>query len=757
MAQTSALAEGVRGHELVTRPDVLTGTKSETCGRALVQPRLLHWLQVMGRSTGARVRTSALLVCLLLMGLSAAQSKLLVPSRPVVVPPGSDVTLPCGLDSAVDVTAETLEWTRPDLSPRFVLVWRSGQEFVNIKNPAFAGRTALFADELKTGNLSLKLSSVAVADEGTYKCFVPDKSEEAFVELIVAVAASPVVSLSGLDRDRGGVVLECRSGGWFPEPELLWLDAEGKLLSAGPTETVRGSDDLYTVSSRVTVDKRHSSRYTCRVQQTSSRQKTEAHIHVPDDFFNFPSASSAATVGLSITLAVCTVIFLLLFLLKIKNIINCQRHWRDGNDRERKTLMTNKMREEAEEREKTLRAQINAKKREVEQQQTELHQLQAEKKKKETNLLSLKQKEENVIKELQTIRAAKTHVFSKVFTKDEYNNKKRQKKAELEKLKEEVEIVENQLQDQINKVLIKQNEVISLLQDAIESNEILVGGQEINSTEIKNQTYNQLQEQQRKEEREAEKGVKTLEEKLETKNKEVEQKQTELQQLQEDIKNREKIVESVKTGLEKTKEPQQTEALLNDLEKKELLLQSTVKEFENKQTELRLLQEMIEIIKGSLQMMERQQSNNVRNGKQRREQPADNEEQAAEHKQANNVKTGSVLSHSSTQQADDLLNILEKKELVLQITTKEFENKQTELRLLQEMIAIIKGSLQMMERQQSNNVKTNKKQNEVKQDGKQRREQPADNEEQAAEHKQKDLNIITRHREDGGNTVNVTV
>ncbi|XP_055370105.1 putative butyrophilin subfamily 2 member A3 [Betta splendens] len=74
------------------------------------------------------------------------------------------------------------------------------------------------------------------------------------------------------------LVLECRSGGWFPEPELLWLDAEGKLLSAGPTETVRGSDDLYTVSSRVTVDKRHSSRYTCRVQQTSCSHYREAHL-----------------------------------------------------------------------------------------------------------------------------------------------------------------------------------------------------------------------------------------------------------------------------------------------------------------------------------------------------------------------------------------------------------------------------------------------------------------------------------------------
>ncbi|XP_042071899.1 butyrophilin subfamily 1 member A1 [Haplochromis burtoni] len=77
------------------------------------------------------------------------------------------------------------------------------------------------------------------------------------------------------------VVLQCESAGWYPEPELLWLDGEGNLLSAGPTETLRGPDDLYTVSSRVIVEKRHSNNITCRVQQRNTNQSRETHIHVP--------------------------------------------------------------------------------------------------------------------------------------------------------------------------------------------------------------------------------------------------------------------------------------------------------------------------------------------------------------------------------------------------------------------------------------------------------------------------------------------
>ena len=159
-------------------------------------------------------------------------------------------------------------------------------------------------------------------------------------------ASSLVISLSEINRNKGGVVLQCNSTGWYPEPEVFWLDGEGNLLSAGPTETVRGPDDLYTVSSRVTVEKRHSNSFTCRVQQNSTNQTRETLIHVPgtryyvhdviivlvsntwspifynchvilcfiisDDFFEVQSSSSSTTVGLAVSLAVCILVILIL-------------------------------------------------------------------------------------------------------------------------------------------------------------------------------------------------------------------------------------------------------------------------------------------------------------------------------------------------------------------------------------------------------------------------------------------------------------
>uniref|UniRef100_A0A3Q3E1Y5 Ig-like domain-containing protein n=1 Tax=Labrus bergylta TaxID=56723 RepID=A0A3Q3E1Y5_9LABR len=112
----------------------------------------------------------------LLFCLFAAQSEVIVPSQPVVSLVGEDVILPCHLDPVMNAFDMTVEWARPDLNPRFILLWRQGEELETKKHPSFSGRTLVFIDELEKGNISLKLSKVKVSDEGGYKCVCIVKS-----------------------------------------------------------------------------------------------------------------------------------------------------------------------------------------------------------------------------------------------------------------------------------------------------------------------------------------------------------------------------------------------------------------------------------------------------------------------------------------------------------------------------------------------------------------------------------------------------
>lgn len=76
------------------------------------------------------------------------------------------------------------------------------------------------------------------------------------------------------------VVLSCQARGWYPEPELSWLDGEVKLLPAGAPETLIGPDELYTISSSLRVEEGDGRTFTCRVQQRNISQTREAHIQL---------------------------------------------------------------------------------------------------------------------------------------------------------------------------------------------------------------------------------------------------------------------------------------------------------------------------------------------------------------------------------------------------------------------------------------------------------------------------------------------
>ncbi|KAL7376007.1 hypothetical protein ABVT39_027917 [Epinephelus coioides] len=448
---------------------------------------------------------SVLIFHLLLTHSVTGQSHLIGPSQPIVATVGDGIILPCHLEPAVDVAAMMLLWTRSDLDPEFVFVWRFGQDLVHTKHPSYKGRTSLFTDKLKRGNISLKLSDVRPSDAGRYKCFIPDMLKGSFIELVVGAASSPVISLAGIDGDKGGVVLQCESAGWHPEPEVLWLDNKGKLLSAGPTETVRGPDDLYTVSSRVTVEKRHNNSFTCRVQQRNINQIRETHIQVPDNFFKVQSSYAVPVItGLAVSLAVCIVMPIALLLILLwkwrQNIIKTKRRHCDeiekGNKKtssqtnktedqsvsaeEREHLMgtdtvemkdlkgkggkkskhikkqrsqqqlleEQQRREEAEKEVQTLEEELETKKKEVETKQCELQQLHEEKQRNEDELQTLKEELETKNKEGQ--------------------NKEDQQRREVETLKKQLETKQMDLDTSIKKIGEKQAEVQQLQNQMIQ-------------------------------------------------------------------------------------------------------------------------------------------------------------------------------------------------------------------------------------------------------------------------------------------------
>ncbi|KAL0970761.1 hypothetical protein UPYG_G00247030 [Umbra pygmaea] len=229
------------------------------------------------------------------------------PTKPVLIAEGDDVILPCtlnnpnGNNNAFD---QTVEWSRLDLNPKEVHLYRNIRDENADQNTNYKGRTSLFRDDLENGIISLKLSRVKLADTGNYTCSVPPL--KTVIQLIVGAVSQPVISVVGpKDYD---VVLKCVATFWTFKPDLTWLDSDGSILTEGPTEIQIDSEGRYTVRGEVTVQKTDKNMFTCRVNQQQINQMKKTEYNVPDAVFPMSRGQKAGIIiGVIIAVTILSV------------------------------------------------------------------------------------------------------------------------------------------------------------------------------------------------------------------------------------------------------------------------------------------------------------------------------------------------------------------------------------------------------------------------------------------------------------------
>ncbi|KAI3375483.1 hypothetical protein L3Q82_003816 [Scortum barcoo] len=138
-------------------------------------------------------------LCVMLWTPAGGETQVIGSLGPIIAAPGDDVILPCHLEPHFNVEGLTVEWSKPDLKPDpsdrlsrvdYVHLYRNRREDPDMKLRSYFGRTLLFTDELKRGNISLKIMNVTLADEGRYKCLIP-KLKSTVKESIVKLVVDP--------------------------------------------------------------------------------------------------------------------------------------------------------------------------------------------------------------------------------------------------------------------------------------------------------------------------------------------------------------------------------------------------------------------------------------------------------------------------------------------------------------------------------------------------------------------------------------
>uniref|UniRef100_K7FGM6 Butyrophilin subfamily 1 member A1 n=1 Tax=Pelodiscus sinensis TaxID=13735 RepID=K7FGM6_PELSI len=232
----------------------------------------------------------------------AARFSVIGPDHPVTAVVGGHIVLPCHLSPNMSVENMEVRWFRHEFTP-FVHLYRHGEEEFGQQMPEYHGRTELLTDGIADGNVDLVILNVRPSDEGQYRCSVQDGDfqEEAVLELEVAVSGSaPQISMEGYQD--GGILMVCHLAGWYPEPEVLWRDLSGQLLSSSVETKSRDAQGLFEIKSSLVVTERSNQNVSCSVRSAHfSLEKDPSTFYMSDSFF--PRASPWM-VGWSVTLVI---------------------------------------------------------------------------------------------------------------------------------------------------------------------------------------------------------------------------------------------------------------------------------------------------------------------------------------------------------------------------------------------------------------------------------------------------------------------
>ncbi|TFJ96096.1 G protein pathway suppressor 2 [Platysternon megacephalum] len=212
--------------------------------------------------------------------MESAKFTVIGPRDPVTAILGQEAVLPCHLSPRMSATNMEVRWFRSEFAS-FVHLYRDEKDQYDGQMPAYRRRTELLKTGLTDGNVPLRILNITHSDEGQYLCFVQDDTfyGETVLELQVAgLGSAPLISVE--DHQDGGIRVVCRSAGWYPEPEVLWRDLNGRHLPSLSETKSRGDNKLFETETAIIVKKHLNQNLSCCIRNTVLNQEKESAVYI---------------------------------------------------------------------------------------------------------------------------------------------------------------------------------------------------------------------------------------------------------------------------------------------------------------------------------------------------------------------------------------------------------------------------------------------------------------------------------------------
>ncbi|EPQ19660.1 Selection and upkeep of intraepithelial T-cells protein 1 [Myotis brandtii] len=192
--------------------------------------------------------------------------------EPLVAPLGGKVEIHCHLSPPQSAAHMEVRWFRNRYTQP-VYLYQDGRDVYGEIHKDYVERTKLLKESIGEGNVTLRIENVVASDSGEYHCLFKDGdfSEEAIVE--IKIAAVGLEMQFNVNITNSEIMVECNSGGWFPKPQIQWIDSSRQIIPPSSESYSQDQSKLFHISTTLILNDNSKTGVTCNLQNPITGQK----------------------------------------------------------------------------------------------------------------------------------------------------------------------------------------------------------------------------------------------------------------------------------------------------------------------------------------------------------------------------------------------------------------------------------------------------------------------------------------------------
>ncbi|KAM5264966.1 LOW QUALITY PROTEIN: selection and upkeep of intraepithelial T-cells protein 1-like [Hipposideros larvatus] len=195
---------------------------------------------------------------------------------PILAPLGGVVELSCWLNPPQGAEHMEIRWFR-NLYTKPVHLYVDGKDLYGETTPKYVERTELLKEAIGEGKVTLRIFNVSVDDDGHYHCFFKNGNfyDEAITEVKVTAIS---LEIQMLLHPPNTLLMECNSGGWFPQPQMEWRDSRGEVIPHASKSHSQDTDKLFNKKMTLLLKQRSYGNVTCYLRNPVTGQEERTSI-----------------------------------------------------------------------------------------------------------------------------------------------------------------------------------------------------------------------------------------------------------------------------------------------------------------------------------------------------------------------------------------------------------------------------------------------------------------------------------------------